>query len=108
MVYNPDRSRVVYAEPNETEIDPEGSPEDILWDHERRDSITNILDELPERDKTIVCKIFGLNGLRTHTLREIGAMCDLSHERVRQIKNNVLDKLRKNQKLRDINNLSQT
>ena len=99
VVYSPEKSRVVYAEPSDTEIDLDGTPEDILWVHEREESITKVLDGLSERDRTIVCKIFGLSGQRSHTLREIGAMCNLSHERVRQIKNNVLYKLKKNKKL---------
>lgn len=108
VVYNPNKQRVVYAEPSETEIDPDGTPEEVFWNHERKETIIKILDELPERDRKIVCKIFGLNGEKTCTLREIGALCDLSHERVRQIKDNVLNKLKKNQKMQNINKLNYT
>lgn len=107
IIYNPNKDRVVYADPDEDEADPDENPEEMLWNHEREDGIGKILNELPERDKIIVCKMFGLDGQRVHTLREIGKMCDLSHERIRQIKNSVLGKLKKNRELQNINELNQ-
>jgi RNA polymerase sigma factor (sigma-70 family) len=107
VVYNPNRDRVVYAEPGEDEADPDGSPDEILWSREREEGIGKILNELPERDKIIVCKIFGLGGYKPQTLREIRPLFGLSHERIRQIKNSVLGKLKKNQELQSINELNQ-
>jgi len=107
VVYNPDKTRVVYAEPDEDEADPNENPDEILWNTERKESIMEVLNGLPERDRIIVCKIFGLGGHEQQTLREIGPLFGISHERIRQIKENVLVKLKKNQELQNINELNQ-
>lgn len=96
VVYNPDKSRVIYAEPDESEIDSSGSPEEMLFNKERSDCIKEVLCDFSERERQIVQKIFGLEGKLPETLREIGPQFNLTHERVRQIKNRVIDRLRKN------------
>ena len=101
VVYNPNRNRVIYAEPDENEADLD-NPEEMFFNQERKDCIDKILDEFPERDKKIVQKIFGLEGQKPETLREIGPQFNLTYERVRQIKNNVMAKLRKNSRLQDM------
>jgi RNA polymerase sigma factor (sigma-70 family) len=103
VVYSPNKDRVVYAEPGESEIDPEENPDEILFTQERRASINKILSEFPDRDREIVQKIFGLDGNVPQTLREIGPQFNLTYERIRQIKNNVLSKLKKNQELNELN-----
>jgi len=103
IVYSPNKDRVVYAEPDENEIDPEEIPDEIVFAQERRENISRILGELPEQDRKIVQKIFGLDGEQPQTLREIGPQFDLTHERIRQIKENVLSKLKKNQELNELN-----
>lgn len=105
IVYNPNRSRVVYAEPAELGIEDELSecPEDLFLNKERTGKIEEILGELPERDSDIVKRIFGL-GVYTkpQTLREIGPVYNLTHERIRQIKNKVISKLKKNERLSEL------
>jgi RNA polymerase sigma factor (sigma-70 family) len=103
IVYNPNKDRVVYAEPGEDEADPNETPDEILFTQERRASISKILNEFSDREREIVQKIFGLNGSLPETLREIGPQFNLTHERVRQIKNNVLNKLKKNKELNKLN-----
>ena len=102
VVYNPNKSRVMYEEPEENEIDPEETPDEILFAQERLVSINKILSEFPERDREIVQRIFGLDGTNPQTLREIGPQFNLTYERIRQIKNNVLKKLKKNQELNEL------
>jgi len=103
IVYNPNKNRVVYAEPDESEPDESDGPFEMLFDSEKQESINEILREFPERDREIVKMIFGLGGQLPHTLREIGPKFNLTHEGVRQIKNNVLDKLKKNKKIIELN-----
>jgi RNA polymerase sigma factor (sigma-70 family) len=43
------------------------------------------LEELPERARFILKHRFGLNGGRPKTLHEVGELCDVTRERVRQI-----------------------
>jgi RNA polymerase sigma factor (sigma-70 family) len=103
VVYNPDRTRVIYSEPDDDEIDKGDTPEEAYFNNERSIRINEILDGFPEREREIVRKIFGLNGQGKQTLREIGPQFNMTYERVRQIKNNVLNKLRKNQELNEMN-----
>lgn len=104
VVYNPNRSRVVYAEPveigNEEEV--EDTPEEMFFIKEKSSQIERVLNDFPERDREIVKRIFGLDNNDPLTLREIGPMFDLTHERVRQIKNKIISKLRKNESLGDL------
>lgn len=103
VVYNPNKNRVVYSEPDETEAIPvEEGPEEVYFNQEKIDSINKILSEFPERDREIVQRIFGLGGFKPQTLREIGPQFNLTYERVRQIKNNVINKLRRSQVLFDL------
>jgi RNA polymerase sigma factor (sigma-70 family) len=103
IVYNPNKTRVIYAEPDENEVDLRETPDETLFAQERRRNISRILGEFSEQDKKIVQKIFGLDGERPQTLREIGPQFNLTHERIRQIKENVLNKLKKNQELNELN-----
>lgn len=67
--------------------------EDIL----KRDLIKQIqdcLDILDKRSKDIIIKRFGLNGEIPMTLEEIGALHNITRERVRQIEKNSLLKLK--------------
>lgn len=53
-----------------------------------------VLDTLTERESTILKHYFGLGGGKKHTLEEIGQMIGLTRERIRQIKEEALRKLR--------------
>lgn len=56
--------------------------------------INNILSSLSEREQDIMNLYFGLNGNKQRTLKEIGDELSLTNERVRQIKETVIRKLR--------------
>ncbi len=59
--------------------------------HKELNSLLNILDE---REKTIIEHRFGLNGQEPKTLTEVGDILGISRERVRQIEQRALKKLR--------------
>lgn len=70
------------------------SPEDGLSNGETiKDKLMSMLDVLDEREKVIIEDYFGLSG-HTRTLEDIGNDFDLTKERVRQIKEKALRKLR--------------
>lgn len=104
IVYNPDKKRTVYAEPAELGIEElvEETPEEQFFVSERDATIEKVLCDLPERDREIVKRIFGLGGYQPQTLREIGPLFNLTHERIRQIKNKAISKLRKSQVLSEL------
>ena len=61
---------------------------------ETSEVIENVLNTLSEREKTVIIKRFGLGGHKAETLDEIGKSLGLSKERIRQIENSALRKLR--------------
>jgi len=69
-------------------------PDNLLIKKNMEKSIALIIDELPEREKDILVCYFGLNGDDPMTLEEIGAKYDLTRERVRQIKERTLERLK--------------
>jgi RNA polymerase primary sigma factor len=56
--------------------------------------VLHLLDQLDEREATVLRMRFGLNGSEPKTLKEIGECLDLTRERVRQIELEALKKLR--------------
>jgi len=107
VVYNPNKNRVVYAEPADVgkEEEEEFTPEDIFFAKETGDQIEEVLNDFPDRDHEIIKRIFGLGEFSPQTLREIGPDYNLTHERIRQIKNKVISRLRKNENLKRLNEL---
>jgi RNA polymerase primary sigma factor len=53
-----------------------------------------VLSTLPKREAEVIRMYFGINEPRPLTLLEIGSKLKLSRERIRQIKNRALDRLR--------------
>jgi RNA polymerase primary sigma factor len=74
--------------PNATKPDTNLSSEQTI-----KDKLMSILNVLDEREKIIIEDYFGLSG-NTRTLEDIGNDFDLTKERVRQIKEKALRKLR--------------
>lgn len=71
-----------------------GSPDSGLSTEQTvKDKLLNMLNILDEREKVIIEDYFGLSG-NTRTLEDIGNDFDLTKERVRQIKEKALRKLR--------------
>ncbi|KAB2852976.1 MAG: sigma-70 family RNA polymerase sigma factor, partial [Ignavibacterium sp.] len=61
-----------------------------------KQEIKNILSELPEREAEVIRLYFGLDGEYAMTLEEIGEKFNLTRERVRQIKEKAIRRLRHN------------
>ena len=69
-------------------------PEDRIDNELRAKAINGILNTLDEREKDIIIARFGLNGTRAKTLDELAAAYKLTKERIRQIEQKALHKLR--------------
>src|SRR5215831_8016868 len=69
-------------------------PEEEAMDRFVTDEIEAALNTLPARDAKVLRLYFGLDGGREHTLEEIGAMLGVTRERVRQLRDRALKRLR--------------
>src|SRR5437764_797205 len=58
------------------------------------DEIETALSTLPPRDAKVLRLYFGLEGGREHTLEEIGSLLGVTRERVRQLRDRALKRLR--------------
>ncbi|HKM92448.1 MAG TPA: sigma-70 family RNA polymerase sigma factor [Prolixibacteraceae bacterium] len=72
------------------------SPDLGLLNNSLQQEIERSLATLGEREAEILRYYFGLNGTRPHTLEEIGEVLGLTRERVRQIKEKSIKKLKNN------------
>jgi len=71
------------------------SPYAQLEDKTTTDMLHEMLRSLPERERTILRHRFGLEGDGEKTLEEVGEQFGVTRERIRQIQNLALNKLRK-------------
>jgi RNA polymerase primary sigma factor len=62
--------------------------------HDLHARLQHLLEVLTPRERRIVMLRFGLGGEAEHTLEEIGKHFDLSRERIRQIEQAAMEKLR--------------
>lgn len=75
------------------------SPENQTKSNVLKGSIGNLLSTLPERERKIVCCRFGINGEIPRTLEQLGEIMGYSKERIRQLEDNALTKIRQKQEL---------
>lgn len=69
------------------------APEEELLDADNLKHVFRMLDDMEEREATILRLRFGLDGDEPRTLKEIGEHLGLTRERVRQIENDALKRL---------------
>ncbi len=69
-------------------------PDDETFERALSESIEEVLKTLKEREAKILRLYFGLDGKEPMTLEEIGGMMGITRERVRQIKEKALARLR--------------
>jgi len=70
------------------------APDTDLIHDSARHQLEGVLDSLEERERRIIRLYFGLDGMEALTLEQIGAMIGVTRERVRQIKERALGRLR--------------
>ena len=79
---------------NEEATEPEHDVEGRLL----AESVRNALDTLEPRDATVLKLYFGLENEREHTLEEIGNKLGVTRERIRQLRDRALRRLREGEK----------
>ena len=72
-----------------------GAPEDDLMNDSLKNEINRVLNSLSPRESTILKHFFGLAGEEYLSFEDIGEKLGLSRERVRQLKEKAIAKLRK-------------
>lgn len=75
------------------------SPEIQTKNNVLKGSIEDLLSTLPEREKKIVCCRFGINGEVPRTLEQLGEIMGYSKERIRQLEDSALTKIRQKKEL---------
>jgi len=73
----------------------EDKPDDGLEESALRTDLSRVLEHLPERNAEVIKLYYGLDGQEPMTLEDIGLKYSLTRERVRQLKEKGLSKLRK-------------
>jgi RNA polymerase primary sigma factor len=76
------------------ENDGTKTPDDSLLSDSLRREVQRALSTLTQRESDVISLYFGLNGESTLTLEEIGDKFSLTRERVRQIKEKAIRRLR--------------
>jgi RNA polymerase primary sigma factor len=69
-------------------------PFDAATENLQREDIQKALDALPERERQVIELRYGLRGHEPLTLEEVGRAFGVTRERIRQIENNTLRKLK--------------
>ena len=69
-------------------------PEEVAEDILRKEALVKILGTLSERERRVLELRYGLNGEQPRTLDEVGRTFQVTRERIRQIENQWLKKLR--------------
>jgi RNA polymerase primary sigma factor len=73
-----------------------GSFSGAIVQSDLQEKVDTVLSQLSSREGEVLKLRFGINGAQyEHSLQEIGTMFNLSRERIRQIENSALHKLRK-------------
>ncbi|MFW5694224.1 MAG: sigma-70 family RNA polymerase sigma factor [Alkalispirochaeta sp.] len=83
------------------EDEQQAQPFDLVFHLTLQDTIEEVLDQLSEREMRIIKLRFGLGGEGPYTLEETGKFLGITRERVRQIQEKALGKLRENVIMQD-------
>jgi RNA polymerase primary sigma factor len=71
------------------------TPFELFRDKNMRDELSELLEVLDDRERKIILERFGLDGGKPKTLEEIGKKFKVTRERIRQLQNIALAKLRR-------------
>jgi RNA polymerase primary sigma factor len=71
------------------------TPFELLRDKNLRDQVSELLEVLDDRERKIIFQRFGLDGGNPKTLEVVGKKFGVTRERIRQLQNVALDKLRR-------------
>jgi RNA polymerase primary sigma factor len=73
---------------------PDEVAENVIDFHERNTILQEVLKELPARERLIIKRRFGLNGYKPANLETIGQSLKVTRERIRQLQNQALKRIK--------------
>jgi RNA polymerase sigma factor (sigma-70 family) len=93
------KSLNIVLDDNQTELgdiltDETSSPHEFVRQQELEAKISDLLENLPPRQREIVALRFGLDNGKRMSFKEIGQQCGISHERARQLMNRAMRTLK--------------
>jgi len=71
------------------------NPESQIELHSTCDFVKDLMSNLPEREAQVLKGLYGINHEAPQTLREIGESMNVSHERVRQLRDQAFRRIRR-------------
>jgi RNA polymerase primary sigma factor len=71
------------------------TPFELLSDKNLRDEMSDLFKVLDDRERKIIVQRFGLDGGKPKTLEQVGKKFGVTRERIRQVQNVALAKLRR-------------
>jgi len=71
------------------------TPFELFREKNMRDELSELLEVLDDRERKIIFERFGLGGGKPKTLEEVGKRFGVTRERIRQLQNIALAKLRR-------------
>lgn len=77
-------------------------PFEKVYELDLKDMFTKALSRLTEKESKIITLRYGLNGSKPHTLQDTGLLVGLTRERVRQIQELAIRKMRKFKRIREL------
>ena len=78
------------------------APDEQMFERALSDAVAESLTSLPARERKILRLYFGLDGDRPTTLEVIGTRIGVTRERVRQLKEQALSRLRQAERARSL------
>ena len=70
------------------------TPDDILSSRDMNSKLDSLLSVLDRRERSIINQRFGLTGRNPKTLEQVGERFGVTRERIRQLQNRALEKMR--------------
>lgn len=70
-----------------------GKPEDNVMKEAMEKDIDNVLNSLRKNEADVIRMRFGLNGIKPMSLKEVGIVCNLTKERIRQIEKHAISRM---------------
>ena len=70
-----------------------GKPEDNVMKEAMEKDIDNVLNSLRKNEADVIRMRFGLNGIKPMSLKEVGSVCNLKKERIRQIEKHAISRM---------------